>query len=57
MIVTPRDCVNSENKENHEGALKIMSDRWDVVSSKELIDVWLGKRETQPIASRRGITR
>jgi len=40
MIVTPRECVNSENKKNHEAMLDIMSGRWDVVSMKDVARIW-----------------
>ena len=50
MIVTPRECVNSENQRNHEAMLEIMSGRWDVISSKQLADIWPSKGETQLVA-------
>jgi nicotinamidase-related amidase len=52
-IVTLRDCVNSENQKNHEAMLEIMSGRWDVISSRQLLDIWPSRRETELVASRR----
>jgi nicotinamidase-related amidase len=52
-IVTLRDCVNSENQKNHEAMLEIMTGRWDVISSKQLLEIWSSRGPTQLIASRR----
>jgi len=53
MIVTPRDCVKSENQRNHEGALEIMVGRWDVITSKQIMDIWSSRREPQLASVRR----
>jgi nicotinamidase-related amidase len=40
LLVTLRDCVDSDNRRNHEAMLEIMDGRWDVISSKRLRDIW-----------------
>ncbi len=50
-IVTLRDCVDSENQPNHEAMLQIMSGRWDVITSKQLLEMWPSKTEEQLVAA------
>ncbi|MEK7682344.1 MAG: isochorismatase family cysteine hydrolase, partial [Chloroflexota bacterium] len=39
-VVVLRDCVQSTNRELHEASLKVMSTRFDVVDSTEVLRVW-----------------
>lgn len=38
--VVLRDCVSSRRQDLHEAALLVMSARYDVVSSEELLAIW-----------------
>lgn len=38
--VVLRDCVCSPRKDLHEAALIVMSARYDVVTSQELLELW-----------------
>ncbi|HMK82230.1 MAG TPA: isochorismatase family cysteine hydrolase [Candidatus Bathyarchaeia archaeon] len=40
FVVVLRDCVESNRKELHEANLKIMECRYDVVTSRQVLDIW-----------------
>ena len=40
FVVVLRDCVDDGRKDLHEANLKIMEYRYDLVSSRQVIDIW-----------------
>jgi nicotinamidase-related amidase len=40
FVVVLRDCVDSSRRDLHEANLKIMESRYDVVSSKQVLEIW-----------------
>ncbi len=49
-VVVLRDCVQSTSRELHEASLKVMSTRFDVVDSPEVLRVWAP--QSVPVAAR-----
>lgn len=45
FVVVAEDCVASFSQANHDPMMKVMKNRFDVVDSKLLIDVWNGKKK------------
>jgi nicotinamidase-related amidase len=41
VVVVP-DCVESDTREQHEASLTLMSARFDIISSPEVLQVWDG---------------
>jgi nicotinamidase-related amidase len=40
FVVVLRDCVEAKMKDLHEANLKIMEHRYDLVSSRQVMDIW-----------------
>jgi nicotinamidase-related amidase len=55
FVVVLQDCVESNRKELHEANLKVMECRYDVVTSRQVLDVWKkcpSTRETIAVATK-----
>lgn len=51
FVVVLQDCVDAKRKDLHEANLKIMEYRYDLVTSRQVIDIWKKYPSTrQPIA-------
>jgi nicotinamidase-related amidase len=54
-VVLPEDCVASDDQLQHEASLFLMRQRFDVVNSAGILDVWRGGgRPQEPLALARG---
>lgn len=40
FVVVLRDCVEATRKDLHEAALKVMDSRYDLVTSRQVLDIW-----------------
>jgi hypothetical protein len=41
-VVIADDCVGSDDKEQHDASMLLMSHRFDMASSAEIADLWRG---------------
>jgi nicotinamidase-related amidase len=45
FVVVPEDCVWAKNEELHNACLKIMKNRYDVVKSEKITEVWINNKQ------------
>jgi len=50
-VVVPEDCVASDDPRQHDASLLLMRNRFDVVTSDEILRVWAAAARTERVAA------